>query len=35
MNAIDETLATRGEHYGDFKKTFALIQGKAAQRGGV
>lgn len=26
MSAIDETLAARGEHYGDFKKTFAVIQ---------
>lgn len=26
MSAIDETLAARGEHYGDFKKNFAVIQ---------
>lgn len=26
MSAIDETLAARGEHYGDFRETFAVIQ---------
>lgn len=25
-NPVDETLAERGQHYGDFKETFAVIQ---------
>lgn len=35
MSKIDETLAERGQHYGDFKKTFAVIQGiKLAMQAG-